>query len=393
MTGHKSLVATATSGSVVAALVATIAIVSGGYEAKQLDLGDASVWVANSSLQVIGRANTEILALDTVVESAGTDIQVVQDGSHVLLVDATNNRVDIVDSATAQVSESVPLPAEASELFLAGDNVVIHSTTTGAVWILPTDELADFDAEQEPSLSYGVDSEASVTPTGILFVYSPETATVYRVDAASSDTTAQTTGVDFAPAGTRIGISSVDDRWVLLDSANRSLSIQGVVVDLGGVLPENSGAILQSAADDGGRVLVSYDGGLVAVPLTGGAPVELATDVDGIAVAPLVNEGCTYAAWSSGVAWRECEIAAAASAQGAVSGSGGRLDLRGVSAGASQLEFVSSGARVVLSDPRSGGVWAVQATGQSIDNWNELISREEDQLEVEKNDLETPPEY
>ena len=101
-----------------AILVATIAVVSSGYEAKRLDLSDASVWVANSARQVIGRANTEVRALDTVVESAGTDIDVVQDGSNVLLVDATNSRVDIVDPATAEVVESVPLPPESPELFL-----------------------------------------------------------------------------------------------------------------------------------------------------------------------------------------------------------------------------------------------------------------------------------
>ena len=394
MTGRKSLVATATSGSLVAILVATIAVVSNGYEAKRLDLGDASVWVANSARQVIGRANTEVRALDTVVESAGTDIDVVQDGSNVLLVDATNSRVDIVDPATAEVVESVPLPPESPELFLARDNVVIHSTTVGAVWIVPIDELADFDAEQEPSLSFGADSVASFTPEGILFVYSPETDTVFRVDTASADTaTETTTDVVFGSVGVEIGITSVADRWVLFDATYRLMSIEGTAVDLGDQLPDASGGVLQSASDEGDRVLVSYDGGLLSVPLRGGAATDLATGVEGIAVAPFVSAGCTYAAWSTGIAWRECDATAAAEGEGAVTGAGGRVALADVPANASRLEFASNGSRVVLNDPRSGGIWAVQAEGESIDNWDELITKEEDQREVEENDLDTPPEY
>ena len=53
VSAHRSLVATATSGSVIAALVATVAIVSTGYTAQRLDLNDGSVWVANGTSQVI----------------------------------------------------------------------------------------------------------------------------------------------------------------------------------------------------------------------------------------------------------------------------------------------------------------------------------------------------
>ena len=61
----------------IAAIVATVAITSGGYTAQRTDLNDASVWVANGGEQYIGRANTEVLELDTVVESDGADIELV----------------------------------------------------------------------------------------------------------------------------------------------------------------------------------------------------------------------------------------------------------------------------------------------------------------------------
>ncbi len=47
LSAHRSLVATATSGVLIAAVVATIAIVSTGYTAQKMQLDDGSVWVAN----------------------------------------------------------------------------------------------------------------------------------------------------------------------------------------------------------------------------------------------------------------------------------------------------------------------------------------------------------
>ena len=91
ISAHASLVISVTSGVVIAALVGAVAIVSTGYPAQQLELGDGSVWVANSQQQAIGRANTEVLELNTVVASTGNDIQVLQQGSTVLLVDRTEN--------------------------------------------------------------------------------------------------------------------------------------------------------------------------------------------------------------------------------------------------------------------------------------------------------------
>lgn len=393
--GRSSLVASATSASVVAVLVATIAIVSGGYEAKRFDLGDGSVWVANGTKQVIGRANTQILALNTVVDSAGTEISVLQNGAHVLLFDSTNSRVDIVNSATASVDESVPLPPEAPELFIAGSNLVIHSTSTGAVWITPLSTLANFDAQSQPAFTFGARSVASVSPDGVLFVYSPATSSVYRVDAAAGASTAQTTGVEFGSVGSAIAITSVGGRWVLLDAAARKLSIEGSTVDLASSLPSRNGAVLQTASAHGDRVLVSYSSGLLGVPLSGGSPRRLATGQSGIAVPPLSLAGCTYAAWSGGVAWRDCSGRNGTDLGSAdpVTGPGGVLELTGLSAGASRLHFDTNGSRVVLNDPRSGGTWAVQAKGEAISNWDELITKRDDKQQVEQNNLDTPPVY
>ena len=144
---HLSLVASATSGVVVAALVATVAIVSTGYTAQRVDLGDGAVWVANSQQQAIGRANTEVLELNTVVATTSDDVDVLQAGEIVLLFDRTGNKVDIVDAATSEVTDSVPLPPARPEVYLAGSNVVVFEAGTGELWIIPWNDFAHFDAE------------------------------------------------------------------------------------------------------------------------------------------------------------------------------------------------------------------------------------------------------
>jgi hypothetical protein len=379
---HKSLVVTATGGFVVAALVATIAIVSNGYTAQHLELDDGSVWVANGNSQVIGRANTQVMELNTVVASAGKNLHVVQRGSTVLLFDESSSKVDIVDPATSKVTDSVPLPPAAPELFLAGDNVVIHSGGTGEVWITPISSLASFNVESQPTLSLGAKSVATVTPDGVLYAYSADTHQIYRLDAANSDAVDESHPAVLGGADSRITVTSVGGQPVLLDSASRTMLIGGRSVDLSKLIPADGVPVLQRATTDGTDVLVAYSGGLVDVPLSGGAPRSLLSGRSGFPAAPASVADCSYAAWSDGTAWKQCGDATAE-----------RLSLDRVPASASGLEFVADGGRVVLNDPRGGGTWAVQRGGQLIDNWADLIVVKQDQQQVQQQDEDTPPEY
>jgi len=380
---RKSLVATATSGTLIAAIVATLAVVSGGYDAQRLDLGDGSVWVANGSQQVIGRANTGILALDTVVEGPGSDLQVVQDGSTVLRVDHARGTVDVVDVAMAETSESIVLPPESPDLLLAADTVVIHSSVTGSAWILPVGDLPDFDATAEPTLSLGADSVVSASAGGTVFFYSRESREVYLVDAADGEDVVATFPADLFSAESETSITSVAGQWVLLDPKSAALSIGGRVVDLSATVDDEQDLVLQGASDTGDRVLVGYGGGLVAVPLAGGAPERIAEAGGGIAAPPAVIGECAFAAWSSGLAWRECVGDSAATL----------LSLEAVPAGASGLAFVANGTRVVLNDPLGGGTWTVQGRGELIDNWDELIADDERRQEVEERTDDAPPDF
>jgi hypothetical protein len=84
---HRSALATAGAITAVIAVVAGVAVASGGYASERVDLGDASVWVANAHDEAVGRANTAVLELNSVVETGGSSAEVVQQGSTVLVFD------------------------------------------------------------------------------------------------------------------------------------------------------------------------------------------------------------------------------------------------------------------------------------------------------------------
>ena len=173
LAAHRSLVATATSGTVIAAVVATLAVVSTGFTAQKLDLGDGSVWVGNDSSQVIGRANPAVLELNTVVRSTGTELSVVQSGTEVLLVDHTDATLSIVDPATSTAGESVALPPNQPQVFLAGARVAIYESGTGELWLVQQSDLQNFDATTPATLSLGIGTVINVGPEGTLVAYSP----------------------------------------------------------------------------------------------------------------------------------------------------------------------------------------------------------------------------
>ena len=376
---HRSLIATATSGLVVGAIVVTTAIISTGFSAQRLDLNDSSVWVANGVDQYIGRANTEVFELNTIVESASSDVDVVQSGSTVLLLDRTDAKLDVIDPATSAVVDTVALPPNQARVFLAGQNVVIYSQATGELWILPLIALSTFDAAQLPSLNLGADSVVSVDPNGLLFGFSPDAGQVFRVDAAAAAVVQETTSTSFEPSDDVYDVTSVGGQWAVLNTDTGVLETAAGVTDLADSI---SGApVLQKPAADGDAVLIGHAAGLLSVRFGAGA-TSLVSDRSGAAAAPSVSGGCEFAAWADGSAWRHCVDDPA---------SGTIIDLTGMP-GVPQLVFQANGDRLVLNDARAGASWAVQAEGELINNWDDLISTLDEQQQVEQNDESTPPE-
>ncbi|GAB3408256.1 Ig-like domain-containing protein [Schumannella luteola] len=382
LAARKGAVATALSGTVITAVVAAGAILSNGYSAQQLDLDPGSVWVVNDAEQAVGRVNTQVRELDSVVRTTGTDVEVLQHDDTVLVVDRSNAALDVLDPATGELGETVALPPEQPEAWLAGDNVVIMARGTGEVWIVPVADLQSFDPSAEAQLTFGKGSVAAVDPDGVLWAYGPSTGEVYRVDAAAGALKADSRWpVDLPRDDDSYGITAVDGRWAVLDADARRIAMQdrGVVG-----LPTSLGAasalvVQQPTSSPENAVLVAGSGGLVSVPFDDGAVRRLVSRDGGAAAAPVVLGECRYAAWAGGAAWRQC------------TGSSERdLDLEKLG-GSASLVFVRDGKRLVLNDVRTGRSWAVQHDGELIDNWTELLKKD-DQQQIVDADEDTPPE-
>ncbi|MDH6236474.1 Ig-like domain-containing protein [Cryobacterium sp. CG_9.6] len=391
---HRSRIATITSATVIAALVTTVAVVSGGYTAQRLDLGDAAVWVTNESRQSVGRANTAVMELNTVVPAPSTSLDVVQQGATVLVLDHANSSLDILDAATAQVAGSVPLPPLAPTVLLGSDRAVVASN--GDIWTLPATEITAFDGLSTPALSLGAGTVVALDPAGLLTAFTPGSGSLLQVDTTNNNAqittvTLATTAVGEAPAAApgqrRVGsadddyqVSSAGGAWALLNATTAQVFLSDADVDLGVAANPR----IQQAQTVGDRFLVAHDGGLVAVDLTGGTLQQLVTGRNGPAAAPASVGPCSYAAWSDGTAWRECT--------GDGDTGSGVVALNGVAAGA-RLEFRINGEGIVLNDAQNGATWAVARNNELIDNWADLIDTNQTEQTVEENSSDTPPTF
>ncbi len=376
LSSHLRVLVTATSSALVVALVAVAAIVSSGYTAQRLDLDAASVWVSNAAREFVGRANTQVFELDTVVASTGQDTEIVQSGGTVLLVDGAEATVGILDPATASISDTVALPPDRPRVLLSGDTVVVYSEGTGELWSMPVGSLRDFDTATAPSLNLGAGTLVSLDDAGRLFGFSPETQQVFEVAVTDAATVRATSTTSFESTVDDFAITSVDGRWVVLDTDTGVVETAAGQVSIA-ALADGAPYALQAPSLLGDTAVIGVSDGLVSVPF-GGTPDMLVDGRAGTPAAPAVVDGCVFGAWTGSGAWRSC------------AGEEEELPLDALPGGA-QLAFQANGDSLVLNDTAAGSTWAVQADGELIDNWERLIA-DIDEETVEQEDETTPPE-
>lgn len=375
---HRSAVTTTIGATLVSAVVVTVAVVYPGFESQRLDLNDGAVWVVSSERQAVGRANLQVGELDAVIPGEGTQLSVVQAGPDIVVVDAANATAELVDAARSEIVESVPLPPDAPTLLLAGDSAVVHSGGTGETWVTPRALFADFDPAGVAAFQFGPESViAALEGFGVIAV-SPGLGEVYRFDPDRSLAVEQTwsTPVD---ADAALQVTVAGDRWAVLESSARLLHTAGGTIDLSAVIGAGGDPRLAAPSATASEVLIAHRAGLVAVALDGGPITELVTGRQGAPSPPAIVADCVFAAWTDGLAWRRC------------GGEVRELALAAVPATA-ELAVTVRDDRVVLNDQRGGAAWAVQQDGRLIDNWDDLISEEEDERQEQLDQLDLPPE-
>ncbi|MFD4420386.1 Ig-like domain-containing protein [Agromyces sp. NPDC058484] len=380
--GRRSALATAGAVTAVVALVVGVAVASGGYAAQRVDLGDAAAWVVNERFESVGRANTAVLELNSVVETGASAPEVVQQGSTVLVFDRDRASVGIIDPTTSTVTETVAVPPEATSVALAGSRVIVAAG--GDVWSVPAADFADFDSDADPILTFGAGAVTSVDPDGVMFAYTPSTGVVARVDAADQETVASRWQLPPVDGDPEVQITSVAGHWAVLDAGELVLRLEGRdPVDLTGALEPSDRPVLQAPASSGDSVAIAHRRGLISVGLGGGDPEVLVGGVAATPAAPVRHDGCLHAAWVSGDAWRSCSDTA--------SGADAPLIQLAGATGGGDFEFLANGDTLVLNERKRGTTWAASDDYGLIDNWNLLLADERDDETVEQNDPETPP--
>ncbi len=396
------------AGVAIVAVVSTVAIASDGYRGQRLDLDGAAVWVVNGSEQAVGRANTQVRELDSVVTGSTSTLEIVQQGANVVVHDLGNSTLDIVDPVTSSIAATVPVPPDGTQVFstdsgAAGGTTVIHSGGAGEAWIIPSSQLDSFDSQTGPDLVFGPGSVAAMDSSGRLVVYSPTSGEMSLVDVVAGAAVTRTWTVSGEgdtppPAEDAFQVTTVSGRWALLDATTRTLYREDAgSVDLSSVIALDDEPRLQisATADEGGRgagdeLLIASDAGLVEVPTGGADPrVLMAADGEpgqGTTAAPLVRDGCGWAAWASGAVWSRCATGVDPDGDGVVTS---LTDM----AATAQLAFAANGRRVLLNDTRGGASWAVQDGNALIDNWGDLLSRDENTRDEQENDEDVPPVY
>lgn len=374
---RRPAIITAVATTAVVALVTGVAVASGGYAAQRVDLGDAAVWVPSNDHQSVGRANTAVLELNSVVETGSTGVEIVQQGSTVLVLDSARATVDVIDATTSSLTDAVAVPPDDASLGLAGSRVIVASD--GDVWSTPVADFAQFSADDEPMLRFGEGAVVSVDDDGTLFAYTPSTGDIARVDAAETETVAarwQVAPVDGEPD---VQISSVDGRWAVLDVDASRLHLDRGTVDLASFLESGDDPVLQRPSSGGDEIAIATRRGLVTVGIDGGGPRVRLDGRYGLPAAPTVHEGCLHAAWASGTAWRSCGGDTAPAVELAEA------------PGTGEYGFLSNGTALVLNERRSGTSWAAGDDYGVIDNWNDLLEIERDEQTVEQNDPDAEP--
>ena len=364
------------------------AVVSSGYQSQRVNLDDGSVWVSNAQEQAIGRANTKVQELNTVLTTESSDMVLLQNASVVVVVNEATRSLDVVSEATGEVTEKIPLPQGVTSAALASGYVVLHAPVTGEVWLIPLEALSAFDAQTQPAnFTVGANSTVAVTNEGDLAAISSESGTVSTMNITRDVTaTTQILGVEIQSEFAQITL--VGSTWLVLDLEGQSAYSAGRTFDLSNDIAANAEALLQHPSVVGvdGRgvgatdsVLLTHAEGLISLNLNSGQVTSLTESSRGKPASAVVVGTCAYTAWSSSSVWSVCGTQQPQTERAEAMSS------------AAALVFHESSGAIALNDTSTGQAWSVQSGVRLIDNWDALLAQEqaEEQI-IQTNNAETP---
>ncbi|MDP9026662.1 MAG: Ig-like domain-containing protein, partial [Actinomycetota bacterium] len=362
---HRKAIASTLAIAIVAAVPISFAILHQGFPETDVRLDAKDVWVTNGNALLGGRLNRQIEELNGAVSAQAHDLDVVQNGESVFLLEAAEGRISRVDPAYTTLVEPATIPKN-SAVALGGSTLAIVSPS-GSLWVVDVANGLTFDPATAPAARLGAGGQAVVTSNGVVLATSVTKQTLVTLDAPGATPTTRHLTV---PRDEQLAASG--DRAVLLDASNhRLLRDDGSAVALPAAV--TSIAKLQQSSADGSRVAISTGSSTVVVASDGAvttlsadlaSPVALSSQIS----APVVVDGCVHAAWAGAQRYLlACE------------GQPLRTqDIQEKTQG-STLEFRVNRSTVALNDLDSGNVWLLDSEMRLVKNWDQVTPPQQDQ--------------
>ena len=364
MARHRRAIASGLAIAIVAAVPISFAILHQGFPETDVQLAAKDVWVTNGNALLGGRLNRQIEELNGAVSAQAHDLDVVQNGESVFLLEAAEGRLSRVDPAYTTLVEPATIPKD-STVALGGSTLAIVSPS-GSLWVIDVANGLTFDAASAPTAKLGVGGQAVVTSSGAVRATSLSAQTLVTVDAPGARPTTRHLSV---PRDGQLAASG--DRAVLLDATKHVLlRDDGSAVQLPAAV--TAIAKLQQSSADGSRVAISTGSSTVVVASDGtvstldadlASPVAIASQIS----SPVVVDGCVHAAWAGAQRY----LLACADQPLRTE------DIQQKTQGAS-LEFRVNRSTVALNDLDSGNVWLLDDEMRLVKNWDQVTPPQQD---------------
>jgi hypothetical protein len=362
---HRRAVVSGALIAVVVAIPISFAVAHQGFPETDVQLDARDVWVTNGAALLGGRLNRQIEELNGAVSGQSHDLDVLQNGSGVFLVEAADGRLSRVDPSYTTLLEPASVP-KGSSVALGGTTLAIVSPN-GSLWAVDVSNGLRFDPASAPVAKLGPGARAVVTSTGIVFATSVTDQSLLRLDAASATPTTHHLAVP------REGqLAAAGDHAVLWDAAaHQLLRDDGWTVSLPATV--TSAARLQQSGADDRQVAISTATSIVVVSLSDGQiqtlDAKLASPVTSSAQisAPVLVDGCVHAAWAGAQRYLL-----------ACAGQPVRTEAIQQSTLGSTLEFRVNRSVVALNDLETGNVWLLDQEMRLVKNWDEVTPPQQD---------------
>ena len=378
------------AGSVLAVLAAIVAalvvsaLLADGREQSHADTNDGGAWLLKRDVGYVGHVNRVVGEVTAAVSAAdpGSDYDIDQARDVIVIHDRTKGVVELVDDRAVRLGKpsGVRVDEDVSVHAVDGGALIVDEASM-AVRRLDRTELLSLDSLDgvEPILSGDGPTVAAVSPDGNAAFVDEEAGTVVflRPDGSTRTSPALELTDDIT------SVTTLGHDTAVFSDADGDLfrADDGTARPLDSAVPDAQSLALQQPGPDADHVVAAAaDGRIVAVPLAGGEPTEIAQLSGSAPVAPIVYGGCTYAVSTAPPTFAQW----CARADGTMD----EVENVPLDGAGSELRLRLVNGWVWINDVDTGAAWVTspQERLDKVEDWGSILSNQSDDLDDENTD-------